>query len=84
MLRIIVAPKKNEKLRIYQDFRKLNNVISKDCFPLPFNDTMLDAVAKYKRYSSMDGFLGYYQIQIFKPHRWYTTLELIGVFLLIL
>ena len=34
---------------------------------------MLDAVAGYKRYSFMDGFSGYNQIQIFKPHRWYTT-----------
>ena len=34
---------------------------------------MLDAVVRYKLYSFMDGFLGYNQIQIFKPHRWYTT-----------
>ena len=34
---------------------------------------MLDAVAGYKRYSFMDGFSGYNQIQIFEPHRWYTT-----------
>ena len=34
---------------------------------------MLDAVADYKRYSFMNGFSGYNQIQIFEPHRWYTT-----------
>ena len=70
---IVVIPKKNGKLRICQDFRKLNNVTRKDYFPLPFTDTMLDAVVRYKLYSFMDGFLGYNQIQIFKPHRWYTT-----------
>jgi hypothetical protein len=34
---------------------------------------MLDAMAGYKCYSFMDGFLGYNQIQIYEPHRWYTS-----------
>ena len=42
---IVVVPKKNGKLRICQNFRKLNSVTRKDYFPLPFTDTMLDAVA---------------------------------------
>ena len=55
---IIVVPKKNGKLRICQDFWRLNSVTKKDYFPLPFTNTMLDAVAGYKRYSFMDGFSG--------------------------
>jgi hypothetical protein len=30
---IVVVPKKNGKLRIYMDFRKLNVIIKKDPFP---------------------------------------------------
>ena len=73
VLPIVVVPKKNGKLRIYQDFKRLNSFTRKDYSPLPFTDTMLDAVVGYKRYSFMDRFLGYNQIQNFKPHRWYTT-----------
>jgi hypothetical protein len=32
---IVVVPKKNGKLRICVDYRKLNNVTKKDYFPLP-------------------------------------------------
>ena len=69
----MVVPKKSGKLRICQDFRRLNSVTRKDYFPLPFTDTMLDAVSGHKTYSFMDGFSGYNQIQIYEPHRWYTT-----------
>ena len=39
---IVVVPKKNGKLRICVDFRKLNEQTVKDPFPIPFMDTMLD------------------------------------------
>ncbi|XP_073394981.1 uncharacterized protein [Physcomitrium patens] len=37
---IVMVPKKNGKIRIYQDYRKLNAVTKKDYFPLPFTDIM--------------------------------------------
>ena len=70
---IVVVPKKNGKLRICVDYRKLNSVTKKDYFPLPFTDTMLDGVAGYERYSFMDGFSGYNQISIYPPHRVLTS-----------
>ena len=39
---MMVVPKKNGKLRVCVDFRKLNEQTIKDPFPLPFTDTMLD------------------------------------------
>jgi hypothetical protein len=66
---IVVVPKKNGKLRICVDYRKLNSVTKKDYFPLPFTDSMLDGVAGYDCYSFMDGFSGYNQISIYPPHR---------------
>ncbi len=35
---IVVLPKKNGKLKIYIDFRKLNITRKKDPYPLPFID----------------------------------------------
>jgi hypothetical protein len=61
---IVIVPKKNGKIRICQDFRKLNNAIKKDYFPLPFTNAILDAVAGHVCYSFFDGFLGYNQIRI--------------------
>ena len=70
---IVVVPKKNGKLRICQDFRKLNSVTRKDYFPLPFTDAILDGVAGYECYSFLDGFSGYNQVQIAPEDRPLTT-----------
>ena len=53
---IVIVPKKNDKLRICQDYQKLNSVTKKDYFPLPFTDILLDEVARHEYYSFMDGF----------------------------
>ena len=70
---IVMVPKKNKKIRICQDFRKLNTVIKKDYFLLPFTDSILDAVAGHECYSFLDGFSGYNQIQIAMEDRIKTT-----------
>ena len=60
----MVVPKKNGKLRICVDFRKLNEQTIKDPFPLPFTDTMLDQIAGFEMYSFADGYSGYNQISL--------------------
>jgi hypothetical protein len=66
---IVVVPKKvgadgKVKIRVCQDFWKLNSATKKDYFPLPFMDIILDHVAGYQRYSFLDGFSGYNQVFI--------------------
>ena len=61
---IVIVPKKNGKIHICQDFKKLNNATKKDYFPLPFTDAILDAVAGHECYSFLDGFSRYNQIRI--------------------
>jgi hypothetical protein len=61
---IVVAPKppglKGElKIRLCQDYRKLNAVTRKDHHPLPFTDMILDKVAGSERFSFIDGYVGY-------------------------
>ncbi|KAL2623708.1 hypothetical protein R1flu_003913 [Riccia fluitans] len=61
---IVVVPKKNGKLRICIDYRKLNTSIVIDAFPLPYIDLMLESVVGQEMYSFMDGFNGYNQVSV--------------------
>ena len=61
---IVIVPKKNRRILFYVDYDKLNANMVTDAFPLPFTDSVLDAVAKHEVYSFLDGFSGYNQIRI--------------------
>ncbi len=61
---IVVVPKKNGKLKICVDFKKLNKVTQKNPYPLPFSNEVLNIVAGYEAYSILDGYLGYHHIFI--------------------
>jgi hypothetical protein len=61
---IIVIPKKNGKLRICINFRKLNVATKKDPYPLPFTNEVLNIVVAYEAYSFLDGYSRYHKISI--------------------
>jgi len=65
--------KKNGKLNICVDFRKLNKATKKDPYPLPFFDEVLNIVARYEAYLFLDGYLGHHQISIAPKDRYKTT-----------
>ncbi|CAL8988247.1 unnamed protein product, partial [Prunus brigantina] len=50
--------------RVCIDYRKLNTSTSKDHFPLPFIDQMLERLAGHSHYCFLDGYSGYNQIAI--------------------
>ena len=50
--------------RVCIDYGKLNYVIRKDHFPLPFIDQILDRLAGHEFYCFLDGYSGYNQIPI--------------------
>nr|GFA73359.1 reverse transcriptase domain-containing protein [Tanacetum cinerariifolium] len=50
--------------RVCIDYRKLNEAIRKDHFPIPFMDQMLERLAGNEYYCFLDGFSGYFQIPI--------------------
>jgi hypothetical protein len=70
---IVVIPKKNGKLKISIDFRKLNAATKKDPYPLPFTDEVLNTIARYEAYSFLDGYSKYHQIYITLEDRYKTT-----------
>jgi hypothetical protein len=51
---IVVVLKKNGKLKICVDFRKLNKATKKNPYRLPFFDEVLNIVAGYEAYSFLD------------------------------
>ncbi|CAL8089239.1 unnamed protein product [Prunus armeniaca] len=50
--------------RVCIDYRKLNTATSKDHFPLPFINQMLERLAGHSHYCFLDGYSGYNQIAI--------------------
>ena len=61
---IVCVPKKNGKLRVCVDFKKLNANTIKDHYPLPYTETILERLAGHEAYSFLDGFSGYNQVKI--------------------
>jgi hypothetical protein len=70
---IAIVPKKNGKLKVCIDFKKLNVATKKDPYPLPFTDEMLDIVIGYEAYSFLDGYLAYHKIFIAQKNKYKTT-----------
>ncbi len=56
--------KKNGKLRVCVDFKKLNAATKKDPCMLPFTSEIINVVIKHEVYIFLDGFSGYHQISI--------------------
>ena len=61
---IVMVPKKNGKIRVCVDCRKLNVVTVTNVFPLLLTDCVLDAVVGHDMYSFLDGFSRYNQVRI--------------------
>ncbi len=61
---IVVTKRKSGKIRMVFDFRKLNELVTPDRFPLPVISHTLDLMSQSSWFSSYDLFSGYYQIKL--------------------
>jgi hypothetical protein len=61
---IILIWKKNGNLCLCTDYRKLNDVAKKDCFPLPWIDITQDTLVEAKRFFTLDLKSGYWQVNL--------------------
>ncbi|RVW58215.1 Retrovirus-related Pol polyprotein from transposon 17.6 [Vitis vinifera] len=59
-----VATRLTSGWRVCIDYRKLNVVTRKDHFPLPFIDQVLEKSLSHPLYCFLDGYSGYFQIEI--------------------
>jgi putative transposase len=57
-------PKKNGKFKVCVDFKKFNATITKDLYPLPFIDEIINTIVRHEVYTFMEGFYGYHQISL--------------------
>ena len=60
---VVLVKKANRKWRMCADFIDLNQACSKDSFPLPRIDQLVDSTTGHKLLTFMDAFLGYNQIK---------------------
>ena len=50
--------------RVCTDYKRLNEVTRKDHFPLPFMDQLFERISGHPFYCFLDGYSGYFQIEI--------------------
>lgn len=60
----MVVPKKNGKLRVYVNLKKLNAATIRDNYPLPITDHVIERVAGKRAYSFIDCFSAYNQMAL--------------------
>jgi hypothetical protein len=58
-----IVKKKDGSIRVTQDYKRLNQLVIKDAYPIPNIYTMLNQLAKAKDFITIDLTHGYYQMQ---------------------
>ena len=61
---VVMVKKANGKWRMCIDFTDLNKACSKDSYPLPCIDLLVESTAEHQLLSFMDAFFGYNQIKL--------------------
>nr|KAG5695429.1 hypothetical protein BaRGS_033554 [Batillaria attramentaria] len=66
---IVLARRKDGRLRLCTDFRQLNNRTIKDAYALPRMEEILDCLSGSHYFSVLDMKSGYYQVEIEEEHK---------------
>ena len=66
---VVLVRKKNGKLRLCVDYRKLNELTIKDCYSLPRITEVLDSLHGTRYFSTLDMKSGYHQVEIEDEHK---------------
>ncbi|GFU61566.1 hypothetical protein TNCV_844261 [Trichonephila clavipes] len=70
---IVMVKKKDGSSRMCIDYRKLNQKLVKDKFPLPIIENVLDTLQKAKVYSTLDLRNGFFHVDVDEDCRKYTS-----------
>jgi len=69
--------KPNDNWRMCIDYNNLNSAFSKDSYPLPNIDCLVDGVADHKILSFLDAYFGYNQISMHPKDKEKTTFMMV-------
>jgi len=70
---VLFVRKKDGSLHLCVDYRGLNKISKKDCYPLPLISDLLDSPSKAKIYSKIDPCHAYHLVRIADGDEWKTT-----------
>jgi hypothetical protein len=70
---MVLALKKNGKLRVCVNYKALNKVTKKNRYPLPFCEKKLEKVVGHNMYTFEDGYRGYHKVKITPEDQLKTT-----------
>jgi len=70
---VVLALKKNGKLRVCVNYKALNKGTKKDQYPLPFCEIFLEKVSGHEMYTFGDRYRGYHQVKIAPEDQLKTT-----------
>lgn len=71
--RVVIVKKKDGTYRVCVDFRQLNSMVLKDCFPVPLIDEVLDKLQAAKVFAVMDLENGFFHVPIEESSRKFTA-----------
>lgn len=66
---LVIVSRKNGKLRLCVDFRKVNEAVVADCYPVPVIYDLLSKFAGQKFFSKIDLKNAYYQLELHPESR---------------
>jgi hypothetical protein len=67
---VFFIKKKDSKLRLVQDYRQLNKITIKNCYPLPLAANIVNCLTKAKYFTKFDVRWGYHNIHIKEADKW--------------
>ena len=70
---VFFVKKKDGKLRLVQDYRKLNDATIKNCYPLPLATDIINKLQGAKIFTKFDVRWGYHNIRIKVGDKWKTA-----------
>ena len=66
---IVPVRKKDGTIRLCVDYRDLNDLTVKDCYPVPRIDDTINKFHNVKEFTTLDCFAGYYQVLVHEEDR---------------